>query len=245
MLTIYLCDDDEILIKKYEGYLIGFLEEYNIEAQLKLFTSGEQLLFYIEDTSQYPDIVILDIIMKDINGIEVAKELRRKRYNTQIIFLSSDESFVFDSFNYSPLNYLLKENLSYTKCKEVLMRAIELYEKKNREIVMIKSGRSILPIELNDIIYAESSNRIILLNCKDNTYQFYSTLSNLEIKLVDKRFLRVHRSFIVNLNYIKKMDHCEITLNNLTKIPIGVTYMKNLKKEYARYLMKNINEFLN
>ena len=108
MLNICLCDDDVNDLNCYSNRISELLEEHNYAFKIITYRSGESLIFELEDNPDKFDIIIMDIILESINGIETTKILRDYGYNGIIIFLTSSKEFALDSFRVEPLNYILK-----------------------------------------------------------------------------------------------------------------------------------------
>ncbi|MEG2022352.1 MAG: LytTR family DNA-binding domain-containing protein [Oscillospiraceae bacterium] len=236
MINICLCDDNSILLEKYKNMLLCVAEENNILVSLKTFLSGEQLLFYLSDSPNDADIIYLDVIMADLNGIETGKRLRELGCKAEIIFLTSCESHVYDSFDINPLYYMLKDNSSTDKFNEVFLRAVGLSSDKTTEAFMCESGSVIKKIPLKDITYFEIHNRIITVHYNKNTFDFYSTIESVEQELCAKRFIRCHRAFLVNIKHIDSIDSANIYLSDKSTLPVGSTYLKAVKQALSDYL---------
>lgn len=109
MLKICLCDDDLQMLGKFTNKNEKWLNMNEYMFQIQTFNSGEHLIFYMEEEPNQFDIIILDIIMGGLDGIETAKKLRQYGYEGVILFLTSNKGYAFDSFCAEPLNYILKE----------------------------------------------------------------------------------------------------------------------------------------
>ena len=115
MLHIVLCDDDPAIISRYKELLAQLAEKHRMEYKLSCFGNAEQLLFALDDIQFGVDILYLDVQMDRLNGIEAAKKLRSSGCRAQIIFLTNAREYVFESFDVSPLQYLLKGDTSIEK----------------------------------------------------------------------------------------------------------------------------------
>lgn len=229
MVKVYLCDDNAVLLEKYQETLSKVAAHNGIEIACQLFSSGEQLLFHMEDDANAADIIYLDIVMPGPSGIEVAKRLRGSGCQSEIIFLTSSTEFVFDSFDVDPLHYILKGSAEDAKFEEVFLRAVELAARKIKEIFVCKSGGVRKQIPLRSIAYFDAQNRTVVVHFDKKTFSFYSTMERLEKELDDSYFCRCHRSYIINLHFIDEMEKNELVLITGERIPIGAAYTKPLK----------------
>lgn len=150
MVTIFLCDDDEAILGSYSNKLKNLAEKNGIEINLNFFKSGESLLFYLFESTEKADIIYMDIIMGDLNGIETAKKIREIGCRAEIIFLTETEDYVYDAYDISPVHYLLKIKTSEEKFEEVFLRAIKRTEKKAKEIFVCEYGGNIKVIPIGE-----------------------------------------------------------------------------------------------
>ena len=150
MVTIFLCDDDEAILGSYSNKLKNLAEKNGIEINLNFFKSGESLLFYLFESTEKADIIYMDIIMGDLNGIETAKKIREIGCRAEIIFLTETEDYVYDAYDISPVHYLLKTKTSEEKFEEVFLRTIKRTEKKAKEIFVCEYGGNIKVISIGE-----------------------------------------------------------------------------------------------
>lgn len=233
MITIYLCDDNEILLQKYQKKISEYAAANQLQLSMRTFTSGEQLLFYMEDKTSEPDIIYLDILMGELNGIETAKKLRNYGYQAGIIFLTSSEEYVFESFDVDPLHYILKDDPNVGKFEEVLTRAISVVSKKKKDVLICTSGSVTKQIPIHTISHFEVRNRIVTVYFDRTSFDFYSTIEKLEQDLIGKGFVRCHRAFVVSLKHIDEISKESVKTIEGNIVPIGPSYLKKLKLEFS------------
>ncbi len=208
-----------------------------MEVTISSFSTGEQLLFHLSDNPNQADIIYLDILMGSLNGMDTAKKLREIKCKSEIVFLTTSEDYVYDAFDISPVHYLLKTATSPEKFEEVFLRAVELVRKKETDMFICEVANTQKVIPIKDISFFEIWKRVITVHYNGKeTVEFYSTMEELEKQLMDKGFVRIHRSFIVNLHYISKFQQNSLYLKTGENIPIGVTYMKRVRQSFAEYI---------
>ena len=241
MVIIYLCDDYKQMRDKYSILINKFAYKNQMTISLSTFTSGEELLFHMYDDPNQADIIFLDILMGAINGIEVAKQLRKLGCSSEIIFLTTSEDYVFEAFDISPVQYLLKNITSEERFEEILQRAVTLTVGKKTEMFICEYNniRKVIPIK--NISYFEIWKRLIKVHYhihEDEIFMYYGTMEQLEQQLQNKDFVRLHRSYMVNLQYISKFQRSNLLLKTGEVIPIGVTYMKLVEQAFSNYISK-------
>ena len=240
MINICLCDDDINVLNYYTNKINKLLEKNNYAYSIETFKSGESLIFELEDNPNRFNIIIIDIIMKRINGIETTKILRRYGYNGVIIFLTSSKEFAFDSFKVEPFNYILKNNKNSRFDNILLKAAKEVYKKSTKNIITFSKPQNKI-INLDTIMYIETLNKKVLfhklygeveeVNCK---------FKDIEKKVEEHGLFRCHKSYIVNMNYVKSFNKLKCKLHNNIEIPIGRKY----SKEFRNVILQNKFNYL-
>ena len=230
MYTIFLCDDNHIILKKYTELLDSIAKKNHIPVQITAFSSAEELLYHLHEVPSFPDMIYLDIFMGKLNGIDLAKYLRKNNCNSQIIFLTGSADYVFDAFDTLPFHYILKANTTVRRFEEIFISAIDTIQEQKEDLLIIESKTKIEKIPLHQIDYFEVSHRLVLIHYAQNRIcSFHSSLDLLEKKLFDKGFIRCHRAYLVNLEHVKVFNSKKIILTSDTTLPIGTTYSKRLR----------------
>lgn len=230
MLNICLCDDDIKTLNYYSNRIHELAEKNHYLFKIETFKNGESLIFELEDNPNIFNIIIIDILMKNINGIETTKILRKYGYEGIIIFLTSSREFAVESFSVEPLNYILKDEIN-DKFNDIFLKAAEeVYKKFDKKVVISNKSRNII-VNLNNIVYIESLNKkIILYKGNGEIEKLNCRLSDINEKVKEYGFIRCHKSYIVNLKYIQTFNKMECKLVNGIIIPIGRKYSKEFKK---------------
>jgi len=237
MLKIAVCEDIILerldIIKKIKSALIKLSCSFDVEQ----FTSGEQLLNY----NGYFDVIFLDIKLKNLSGIDTAKELRKTNIKSKIIFVTSFKEYVFEAFDVCAFHYLLKP-VSEEKISSILSKI--LYEVPSDDLnnlyIIIKKGKDTIKILLDKIYFFEVQNRIISIHTKDSTIEYYNKISNIEASIPKNNFFRCHRSYIVNLKYVKRFCKTEILLDNDEKILLSKNKYSEFSEAFLKYLKKGM-----
>ena len=240
MVTLFLCDDNQQMIDKYSRLITRCANKNRIPITLSAFNSGEALLFHLSDSPNQADIIYLDILMGYLNGMETAKKLRELGCNSEIIFLTTSEDYVFEAFDIAPVHYLIKDSTSSEKFEQIFLRAISLAEEKKTELFVCESGSTRKVIPMKDISYFEIWKRVVMVHYKvGEKFEYYGTMEQLERQMLEKDFIRVHRSYLVNLRYIAKFQRQNLVLKTGQVIPIGITYMKQVKEAFSKYIFRS------
>lgn len=239
MLKIVLCDDNSHTVRKYAALISQIADKNNLEITLSCFDSGESLLFHYADIPEQIDILYLDILMDQTDGMETARRLRECGCKAQIIFLTSCEDYVYDAFDVNAVHYLIKDDISLEKFERIFLKAVKAVSIREEGLFTFEfdGETSVLPIR--QIAYFEIWQRLVTVHCGDGkTGKFYGRMEQLEERLRCKDFVRSHRSYLVHLPYIAMFRHQSLLLKTGEEIPVGGTYMQNLKRTFSDYIAR-------
>ena len=224
MLSIAVCDDEVIECCNMAKRIKDILEDMKIPYIIRQFQSGRELLQALESF----DIVFLDIIMQDMDGMKTAQSFREKAFDKIIIFISSSREYVFDAYDVEAFQYLLKP-VDNRKLKKVLQRAVLKTEKHSQEFIIVSRERQKKKLFLDDIYYFEIKGRVVDVHGTEGIFTYYEQIGELENKLRDKGFFRCHKSYLINLKYVDVYNRQEVTLENGEAIAIA-------KRRYDKFV---------
>ena len=213
---IAICDDDRSQIEYITSIVTSWsaLEGHNCE--IRTFPSAEAFLFEYEEEKAY-DILLLDVEMKNINGIELAKRIRKDNNRAEIIFITSHFEFVGEGYEVDALHYLIKP-VSTEKLTQVLTKAGEKLAIESPWVVIACEGETVKLYE-TDIFYVESFLHYIVIHTKDKEYKIKENISVFENKVSDD-FYRIHRSYLVSLKHITRISRTSVNIGN-TELPLS------------------------
>lgn len=234
MINIAVCDDQDYDRKNLRQILEKISLRNNIIFNIEEFRSGKELLnIYKRDIPKF-DVIFLDIILGDSNGIDIAKRILDLYNSVKFIILSSSREFILDGYDISAVNYIIKP-ASTERIEKELLRAIDIQENNKKFYEINKSGNTVL-LKLNNIYYFEVDHRKINVHKKENVIDYYEKLENVEKDLDDRGFKRCHRSYVINISKIKEFKSNEVKLLNGEVVPVGRKYKENLKEAFFDYL---------
>ncbi len=207
MLQIAICDDEKSMGEHLKQLIERRLKDEK-DYKVVVFSSGAELLKEGKDS----DIFFLDINLKDMSGIDMARCLR-KETEAVIIFVTALKEYIFDAFDVQAFQYLLKP-VDENKFIQVLDKALaECRMKKHLEPLVIRVNGIYKNIPKENILYAENDARKVVLHLKDEQISYYAKMSELE-GILGEQFFRCHRGYLVNLNEVKGYDTGNIQLKN-------------------------------
>ncbi|AFQ43327.1 LytR/AlgR family response regulator transcription factor [Desulfosporosinus meridiei] len=237
MLHIAICDDNynELLQinQIVEEFRASHSSKYNIKCDI--FSSSLDLLAATENRKSY-DLLILDVVMPLMTGIEVATEIRQKSNLSKIIFLTSSREFAVDSYKVDAFYYLLKP-ISKEELMPILEKACTEIADEKEKGILVKCKTCLTKILLHNLEYTEVLGRTLFFHLTTGeVLESYGTMSQLENDLLrDKRFIKPHRSYIVNMDSIHRITDKDIITFSNKPIPVSRELYKTIKQAYIDY----------
>ncbi len=241
MYQIALCDDIISELEKIET-LLGKYEEKNplLKYGIKQFESAQLLIDMIKEKKYLPDLLLMDIFMKEKTGLDAVKELRREGYNVPVIFLTTSTEYALEAYQVDALQYLVKP-LDKNRFFHVMDMAFEIIRKNEKDFVVIKTSAGLRQIQPDQIIYCETQKNYQFLYLENEQIKVRMTSKELyEILGTFHQFSKCGSSYVINLNHIVTMNREEIHVDNGDKIYLPRNRVTEFKKNYfAFYFDKN------
>lgn len=230
-MRIAICDDEkaqQLLLKKY-------LEEWAAKnksmLETELFVSGESFLFSWEDDRDY-DLLIFDIEMGKINGMELAADIRKKDEEIPILFVTGYDKYMLQGFEVSALHYLLKP-VHKEKLFEVMDKL--RIRKKQEEKLLFHTETGPVSLPASKIWYIEARAHQCVLYTEDEEYTLRASIGEIAGQLGGrKEFVRCHRSYLVNLYHISAIVKPELILDDKRRLPVS----RSAEKEVSRLFIE-------
>lgn len=231
MIRIGICDEAEKDLQKHKGLLQDMMGKECINAEILCFQSGEALLLEIEQNKSM-DIILIEVGLRGINGVETARKIRETDTKAIFIFITSYEQYWKEIINVQPFAYIDKPVVR-GRLEETVRRAIALAGSRGG-MIQFSSRKKKYRIFLREILYFESDKREILVFCEKKNYSFYGKLDEVEeeLKQYSEKFLRIHKSFLVNPIYIKESSYEKIIMCDGKEITISPKYRKVIRQYY-------------
>lgn len=229
-MNIAICDDE---VRGRERILTLLEKEFS-QAKTGEFDSGMKLLESVKEGYR-PDIVLLDIAMDGMDGMETARRLKELS-DAILIFVTGVKEQVFDAFDVGAFHYLMKP-IDLDKMTGVLKRAIQEVEKKKAapKYLLVKAEGSHRRIPVEDILYVENSGRKVILHMKTECLEYYERMNHLE-EVLGEGFYRCHRGYLVALSAISGYDHDSITVGQGDKVYLAKQKYGEFVKLYCDFL---------
>lgn len=235
-LKIALCDDDRTALPVIAGAAESAFRNQGIRTELQSFRSGKDLLDAL--TTNRFDIILLDIDMPGLDGIEVGRRIREMKNGTQIIFVSECESRVFESFEVQPLGFVRKSNFLNDIAAVVRLYIKTCVQEQTSEYMEFETRSGLLSMKTRQIRYIEGSRNYQMLYLKDQEEptEVKMTLDKLEEILESHGFIRIHKGYLVNSQFIQRIQSTSLSLQDGTELPIGRSKMGEVKSKFLIHM---------
>lgn len=217
-MIVAICDDNQIDIDYLSGLLLKWGEESGTGISLRTFPSAESFLFQYEDEKDY-DLLLLDIEMEKMDGVTMARQVRKGNESVQIVFVTGYSDYIAEGYDVAALHYLMKP-VKEDKLFEVLDRAASKI-KENAACLTVEYSGELVRIPFYEIKYMDVDKNYVTIHSKED-YRIKSTLGEMENKLPEN-FFRIGRSAIVNLNCIRRVTKTDVVLTDgsMIQLPRG------------------------
>ncbi|NCB71967.1 MAG: response regulator transcription factor [Clostridia bacterium] len=239
MLEIAICDDEPIQLGLLVSYTKECIQAHAIRAVIHQFDHPDKLLSSCE--KQRYHLYILDIVMPMINGLEVGKAIRERDQEAIILYATYEPGYALQSFESSPINYLLKPIDKGQLCK-TLLQACSKLGKTSDTSCTIKTAEGVRVLRFAEILIAEYSNHTVRYTLTDARVIVTSIIKgsfsdHIQCMLQDKRFIRSHVSYVLNMDYVDGFTKTRFTLHGGYEVPIVAKLYRSVRERYLEHLL--------
>lgn len=233
MLQIAICDDEIYDRDRIQKYLTEYLIKHNLAYSITPFPSGKDFLNQRENVVKY-DIVFMDINMEEMDGIETAARIRAFHSKTHIVFVTAFINYVLEGYKVNAVRYIMKDTLdtAIAECMDAILKKMQLQQVA---FSFIEGDRSLYT---DNILYVESRKHkavFFYLESEIVNYHIYDKLDHLEQRLEGYGFLRIHKSFLVNMKHIQRISNYTAQLDMGEQLPVPRLRYQAVKEAFVAY----------
>lgn len=237
MVKIALCDDEEIQLDNLEKYINEWSKISKREVGIDKFLSAEEFLFDWKNGEEY-NIALLDIQMSKMDGIQLAKKIREKDQDIDIIFVTGIPDHISEGYEVSALHYLINP-IEKNKLCEVIEKAFDKNRKKRKSIIL-NNGSELLKVYEDEIVYLESFGHNTEVYFPGYSVNIKKGISQIIEEIKSDLFCRVHRYYYVNMNYIKKILKNSVEIEVYGEIPLSRRMYKEVNNRLLSFIKEDI-----
>ena len=234
-MKIAVCDDEYKILEE----IAAFIEKEFPGNKVQTFSDGQAFLSSVRAAPDAePDLVLLDIDMPGMTGMELAAELTSEKVRTLIVFVTAHDELVYDSFKYHPFAFVRKKFLQ-EELRNVLQDCQkEIDGRTSKKRFVFQNGSQMVNLAQSEILYFEGQANYLAIHTVDGEYRMRSTMSAVEKELGDSGFLRIHKGFLVNLEHVRILKTEGLELDSGGLLPIGKSYSEAAKKSILRFMRR-------
>lgn len=236
-MKVAICEDDQNQVAILRSYLQSWSQKQNIPLDVQEFASAESCLFAWTVEGAF-DVTFLDIHLDSMTGVELARAIREVDPNTPLVFTTTSTEFILEGYDLNAMKYLLKP-IKEDDLHSCLDKTFDYIASSRQNILLIKTNEEQQSIAYEEIRSFESVGHTIMLQTTAGMIKYREKIESVEHELKsDARFVRIHRSFIVNLDYVKSLENGTAILDDDSVLPVSKARWKDASAAFVAYHTK-------
>ncbi|HOD92759.1 MAG TPA: LytTR family DNA-binding domain-containing protein [Clostridia bacterium] len=241
-LRIAICDDDNQDLLQITSLVEAYKEKNKTDITFISFNNATDLLESMSKPKNEYDLLLLDVLMTGFNGMQTAHEIREYNDKIEIVFLTSSPEYAVESYKVRANNYILKP-ATEEKLFPILDSLIERL-KKPEESFVIKTKSCVFTIPFRKIEYVEINAKILYIYLADGKIrEIGGSMTDFEASFLKRSdFIKVHRSYLVNMHCIHELRHKELVTTTGRLVPISRTAYSQVRTAYTKFLFEEADE---
>ena len=236
--NIAICDDETVALELLSSSVRGVLRTRKVDASIETFTSPRQLLLRMQTVTF--DLLFLDIEMPGMTGLELAQRLRREGNLIDIIYISNREDLVFDALRTNPRGFIRKNRL--IQDVSGVIDTYMSYKKADEQpkTLIVRERDKVMYLTIDKLKYIEGSGKAQMAHIvgRDEPMELHRSMQELEEELTPQGFLRIHKGYLLNYRFIRRIGDNEVTLTSEERLPISRRKYQEIRDAYME-LMQN------
>lgn len=229
-MQLLICDDEITFCEQYKNRAEQILGE---AAGVRIYT--DSCIFWRELQESGGDIVLLDIDMPGLDGLEIAAKMQQMETRPILIFITSQDALVYDSFQYHPFGFIRKTHVD-KELERVLLEAVKEWKKQSHRY-RFRCENETVSLNTEQILYLEAMGNYLELHTGERSYRIRETMAGAQEDLAAYGFVRIHKGFLVNERAVWRIGNREVVLEGDIRLPIGKSYKEQVKEKLVRLMM--------
>lgn len=233
-MKLVFCDDDKAFLSLLQDYAESWAKSTNRTVDCFKYRSSEDFLLSWVTSTMY-DVIFLDIKMEPLSGLELARVIRSINADVPIVFITGYSEFALDGYSVDASSYLLKPvtRETFHECMDRLTKRLVTDQQKS--FLIQKDGRTIKLLH-HELYYFEARSHLVAAHTAKGEIEFRTRMADIEDSLTnDDGFIKIHRSFLVNIKHVRIMNRKTVVMENGDELPISRSYSREAYNEYIRF----------
>lgn len=235
MYRVVICDDEKEILNDIGQKVRDSFKENNIQAQYVCLDDARELMRQMQ--GERIDVLFVDIDMPYYSGMDIAGYVNEQGWKTILIFVTSHDALVYQTFAYRPFGFIRKTHMDEEM--DGLAKRIHRALLENQQELVVQKGKELTRVLFKDIAYIEAEGNYLVLRMEDHNLRMRGTMTNMENELAGRDFVRCHKGYLVNAEYIERLKNTELVLRlgkESVTLPIGRSYEKEVRKRILEML---------
>ncbi len=238
IIKIAICDDERVIIDRLRGYIEKHIKKAGLPYKIDIYQSGEEFAALEKAMSGY-DIVFMDVNMKEMDGIKTAEDLRKYSDRTFLVFVTGFIEYSLAGYKVDAIRYIIKDETTIeSDIVEALNVILEKMGRSVHELVYDFVEQREKKINIDNIVYIDNFLHRACFHLVENDmekeYTVYKKLDDIEQEIKEEKFVRIHQSFIVNMDYVCDVKRYYAKLINGNELPVSKQRYKSVVCEYTK-----------
>ena len=239
MLKIAICDDNPVELQKTKEYILTYASQKNISLHIDSYSNGYDLI-EMQKTNPYP-LLLLDIVMPGITGIELARKIRSFDTRSIFIYLTTSDEYTKEAYSVNAIGYIMKP-LNINSISNTLDRCLRFIGANELKTILVPTKDGTITVNLDTLMYVEHIKHVLFFHLDNgsviSSINSSMSLSELASELFEySNFIQPHRAYLINMDFITTMTKTDFVLRNNHLIPIPIRRYSQLRKQYFNYVL--------
>lgn len=230
-MKVAVIDDEQKERETLSGYLNRFGSEYHKKIRIDVFESGDR---FLETLGQEYDVIIFDVDMPGMNGLDCARKIRETDENVIILFVTNMAQYAVNGYEVDAIDYIIKP-VGYYDFSLKFQKAVRRLSRRTEKSIMLETGAKVQRVKVSDIAYVEVLSHYVIYHLKNETIKLRGSMKEQELKLSAYNFSRIHKSYLVNLAYVENIQGNVITVAG-EQLPVGLAYKDAIMQDFLRFI---------
>ena len=231
MLEIAIVDDDELFVKMNQMKVSEILERMEEEGRISVFTDSVEMLQ--ESTEHHFDLLLLDIDMPNVTGLDIARKIRMKNTDTEVVFVTNKDELVYDTIKYGPFRFIRKSRFDI-EIEEAIQTFVNK-EKHKQITILLTTAYKKMPVKVLDITYIEVKSHKLTVHTNNGIISANGNLNDIETEIKQYGFIRIQKSYLVNFRAITFIQRNKVIMDDGRALPLSRGKFEYAQNEMMRF----------